>query len=208
MAAALEGVLALGVSVGILALLQGLRKRRETRRREVGSNKYPAYEDDFLLPPLPDAVVSLLQISRLCFLATQADGEPHLSLMNFTYCQSEELIIFCTRRNTKKYDQMLECPNVAILVHDFPHLATLPVGIQHGRSYSITLNGKAIPLPRAAVSERYRQIHLQNNQDYAQFIVGDDIAVILVKVNSARLCDIKDNVTQWSGVRVGEGTLK
>lgn len=196
-----EGVLAFGVSVSIFALL-GLRRR--SRRAEVGQNPV-AYEDDFLLPPLPDAVVSLLQISRLCFLATQSDGEPHLSLMNFTYCQSEELIIFCTRRNTKKYDQMRENCNVAILVHDFPHLATLPAGIQHGRSYSITLNGKAIPLPRdSKEQERFRQIHLENNQDYKQFIVGDDIAVILVKVHRARLCDIKDNVTQWSGIRVGE----
>lgn len=80
--------------------------------------------------------------SKLCFLATQCDGEPHLSLMNFTYFQRDEVIILCTRRDTKKYNQIVKNTKVAVLIHDFPHLNTPGVDDDsHGKSWSITLNG-------------------------------------------------------------------
>ncbi len=86
------------------------------------------------------------RLSRLCFLATQQEGEPHLSLMNFTYYQEEDIVIICTRRNTKKFAQLYRNPKVAVLIHDFPHLNNIPANQDnfealHGKSWSITLNG-------------------------------------------------------------------
>lgn len=93
-----------------------------------------------LLPPLPPAVVAVLKASKLCFLATNENNEPHLSLMNFTYVAAKEVIVLCTRRDTKKFSQIVSNPKVgicgrhpplnvlilraqvAILVHDFPHV--------------------------------------------------------------------------------------
>jgi hypothetical protein len=66
-----------------------------------------------ILPPLPPAVVTVLEASRLCFLATNDEQEPHLSLMNFTYVQTAERIILCTRRSTKKFKQLMENPKVS-----------------------------------------------------------------------------------------------
>ena len=104
-------------------------------------------------PPLPSAVVKLLQGSRLCFLATTglSSGEPHLSLMNFTYLQSEELIILCTRQNTKKYNMIEQSNKVAILIHDFPHQRSADIDEDnyHGKSWSITLNGTIIISPHS-----------------------------------------------------------
>jgi hypothetical protein len=41
---------------------------------------------ELLRPPLPEEVLNLLRMSRLCNLCTTSeDGIPHLSLMNFTY---------------------------------------------------------------------------------------------------------------------------
>jgi uncharacterized pyridoxamine 5'-phosphate oxidase family protein len=54
------------------------------------------------------------------YIIIQADGNPHLSLMNFTYSRPDEVIILSTRRNTKKFFQIVDNPKVAILVHDFP----------------------------------------------------------------------------------------
>jgi hypothetical protein len=53
--------------------------------------------------------------------------------MNFTYCRKEEVIILSTRRNTKKFYQIVENPKVAVLIHDFPV----------AKQWSITLNGVA-----------------------------------------------------------------
>lgn len=102
-------------------------------------------------PPLPDEVVEVLRTSRLCYLATQSDGNPHLSLMNFTYCRDKEVIILSTRRNTKKFYQIVENPSVALLIHDFPSqntpsspsTSTKTDEERRDKQWSITLNGIA-----------------------------------------------------------------
>ena len=69
-----------------------------------------------------EPLVVLLDSARLCHLATQADGIPHLSLMNFTYSRTNEVIIISTRRNTRKFIQIAKSPQVSVLIHDFPIL--------------------------------------------------------------------------------------
>lgn len=39
---------------------------------------------------------------------------------------------------------------------------------------------------------------LAGNVAYAQFIVGDDIAIITVHLTRARVCDVNDKVTHFS----------
>ena len=170
---------------------EGFKKSRKLHSYKSSAELY----DGYIVPPLPDAIVQLLKASRLCFLATQAEGEPHLSLMNFTYYQKEEVIIMCTRRNTKKFEQMTSSNSVAVLIHDFPHLSEGQSG--HNKTMSVTLSGVS-EVCSASEEAKFRELHLKNNPDYSQFIVGEDIAVILIKVDRARMCDIKDRVIQWS----------
>ncbi|CAN0135428.1 unnamed protein product [Scytosiphon promiscuus] len=144
-----------------------------------------------MTPPLPDDVVRLLQASRLCFLSTFSDDHPHLSLMNFTYypgkrisLSSDEVIILSTRRDTKKYKLLQTGRNVAILVHEFPEI-------------TITLNGEAT-IQEGENAERYRDLHAGKNPDSKTFIVGPNIAIITVRVRSARICNVRDEVTVWN----------
>jgi len=60
--------------------LKSKKPKRSSSADELNTN----YEQDFY-PPLPEPCVTLLNASKLCFLATNSDDEPHLSLMNFTY---------------------------------------------------------------------------------------------------------------------------
>jgi hypothetical protein len=95
--------------------------------------------------------------------------------MNFTYYQDEEVIILCTRKNTKKFQQIKLNPKVAVLIHDFPHLSchiedeaditvTPPPSsppatkkASFGKSYSITLNGQCLIYETISEeSEKYR----------------------------------------------------
>jgi hypothetical protein len=129
----------LGVIVfGMIFLLFNYRTRKILR----SSMKSIKSEKDVYFPPLPDEVVNLLSASKLCFLATVNDCEPHLSLMNFTYYRKDEVIIFCTRRDTKKFKQIQACKNVSILIHDFPHLIN-DSSNKCNQQWSITLNGIA-----------------------------------------------------------------
>ena len=45
--------------------------------------------------------------------------------------------------------------------------------------------------------ERFRRLHFQKNPKYKQFIVGDNIRVVTVRIESARICDLQDQVTHW-----------
>ena len=184
---------------GILALGIGLEAYR---RRQGGTDALGGKDDEgYVSPPLPQEVVTLLNASRLCHMATQSeDLEPHLSLMNFSYYQTDEVIIMCTSRKTTKYQQILNVPNVAILIHDFPHLNVDKDISLAGRSFSITLKGKAAVMDEGGEGEKkYRKIHMERNPDYAQF--SKTGAVIVVRVEKARLCDVQDNVTTWEAPR-------
>lgn len=161
-------------------------------------------------PPLPESVVALLLSTRLGYLSTattEAEGRagstPHLSLMNFTYVRGDEVIIMTTRKNTQKYQNLLSYSRVALLVHDFPTQRgtteeQLSRGGGYNRTYSITLYGTVRMPDDPQQEERYRQIHLENNPSSQCFIVGDGIAVLVICVESARLCNAEDKVTTWS----------
>jgi hypothetical protein len=157
------------------------------------------FKEGYISPPLPPDVVRLLQASRLCHFATQGDfGEPHLSLMNFTYHRPEEVIIMGTSRDTAKYKHLQDISQtVAILIHDFPHLVMEGKGdALCGKSFSITLKGRAEICDEGSTAEaNYREIHLKANPEYAQFSKSG--AIVIVRVEKARLCDINDKVTTW-----------
>ncbi|CAM9147110.1 unnamed protein product [Ectocarpus sp. 8 AP-2014] len=159
-----------------------------------------------MTPPLPDDVVRLLQASRLCFLSTFSNDHPHLSLMNFTYHRADEVIILSTRRDTKKYQLVQTGRNVALLVHEFPDAGGSSGGGDGGGSggsggsgskVTITLNGTAT-IQEGEQAERYRDLHVRQNPNSKTFIVGPNIAIITVRVRSARICNVRDEVTVWN----------
>ena len=164
-----------------------------------------------LRPPFPDEIVALLNSASLCYLSTTLDDSPHLSLMTFTYHQPSQKIIFSTRRDTQKCAHLESNPRVAILIHDFPsqrgsagrsageeeddvHSAAYESG-----TYSITLYGEASVLPDGPEAERLRAVHLERSSPQAGvFIQGEGIAVVVIDVECARVCDSQDKVTTWT----------
>lgn len=199
MASKSKAALGLTIFITVGLTVQWLSEKRRTMRRarSVSTDDWKA--EGYVTPPLPHDVVRLLQASRLCHLGTQSENnEPHLSLMNFTYYQQDEVIIFGTSRATSKFTHLKDVSRtVAILIHDFPHLVSTGKGdALCGKSFSITLKGHAeITLEGSEQEERYRKIHLAANPDYAQF--SSKGAIVIVRIARARLCDIHDKVTNW-----------
>ena len=147
-------------------------------------------------PPFPKEVRDLLRTSHLAYLSTvdKSLSSSHLSLMRFTYCHDKEdgeVVIMSTNKQTKKFDMLQQQKGVALLIHDFGS------GTETNGQYSITLNGECRIVEDAAKREEYRQLHLQHNPEYPQFIVGDHIAILRVDVKSARICNIHDQVVHW-----------
>lgn len=156
-------------------------------------------------PPLPHPIPQVLTEQCLCFLATSSELSPHLSLMRFSYCKSledpeGEVMIMSTQRNTKKYTILKENKNVALLVHGFESGQEKDGDNYNDEAksrYSITLNGE-VKEEQGELAEAYRSFHLQRNSEYSQFIIGDDIAIVSVKLTSARVCDVNDMVRHFS----------
>mmetsp|Transcript_22575 Transcript_22575/g.50941 ORF Transcript_22575/g.50941 Transcript_22575/m.50941 type:complete len:220 (-) Transcript_22575:121-780(-) len=192
----------LWVTAGAVITLIALRlhKKRLAWKASRAQAKYWGGSVIDLRPPFPREIVTLLDSASLCYLSTTLDNAPHLSLMNFTYVRERELLVFTTRRDTKKCDNLLMNPRVAILLHDFPHLRKDRElkGAGSG-SFSITLYGAARVLDeKTADSEELRAKHLAHNPEQEVFINGTGIAVVAVDVESARVCDDLDQVTGWS----------
>merc|ERR1740121_1496675 len=112
--------------------------------------------------------------------------------MNFTYVPEEEVIIMTTRRDTLKYQNLLSMPRVALLVHDFPTVRGQEESSGFNRTYSITLYGNVHKPQDSEQEERFRAIHLENNPSSRGFIVGEGIAVLIINVQSARLCNSEE----------------
>ena len=114
------GIAAFSVTSFIMMNVNHMKRNQKPKiKRQISSSDS---SDIYLYPPLPVEVITILRSTKLCFLATVSNNEPHLSLMNFTYEATNDVFIFCSRKNTKKYQQLLSCANVSILLHDFPHL--------------------------------------------------------------------------------------
>lgn len=192
----------IGVMTGYFLALEPPRKQQLIKHH--GANRSTSSEPQMkeVMPPLPKDIENLLDSAALCYLATinlsvHPDNcmstEPHLSLMKFTYVGApESLIIMTTRRDTQKLINLKNNPRVALLLHDFGETS------REG-TCSVTLYGRIRILQKGSTEEQtYRDIHLRRNSNYKQFIVGDDIAVLIVCVRSARICNIQDRVTHWS----------
>jgi len=165
-----------------------------------------------LKPPFPHSVRTMLAKCRLAYLST-VDTEAvssHLSLMRFTYVHDPvdgELVILSTKKKTKKFAMLQEQKGVALLVHDFGtgHNSTTnssttsatTTATTTNNNSTITLNGNCRILT-GAEDIKYRAKHLHHNPDYPQFIVGDEIAVLCIDINYARICDLNDNVVHWN----------
>lgn len=151
-------------------------------------------------PPFPPVIRNMLSTCRLAYLSTAQGNSSHLSLMRLTYCDDDEdgeVVIMTTNKNTKKFEMLKKQNGVAILIHDFPQFDSDKKNDRKG-VHSITLNGRCIIMEDGPKTESYRARHLEHNPDYPQFIIGPDIMVLCVAITSARICNIKDEVTKWS----------
>lgn len=126
-------------------------------------------------------VKNLLKNEKLCTLATCVENNPYVSLMNFTYVEEENKVILSTRRDSKKYDNIIKNKKISLLL--FSSTSGL----------SATFLGKAMRI-EGEEEKRYREMHMQKNK-MPQFILGDDIGVVVFTIEQIIVSDKQDQVT-------------
>jgi nitroimidazol reductase NimA-like FMN-containing flavoprotein (pyridoxamine 5'-phosphate oxidase superfamily) len=131
---------------------------------------------------IPKEIKTLLKNNKLCSMATCWNNQPYLSLMNFTYLESENKVILSTKKNSRKYKNIQKNKNISLLVSsDSP-------------KKSATFLGKALTISPGDEKEKYyRKMHMKNC-DMPQFILGDEISLIIFEIEEIIVSDSQDNV--------------
>lgn len=129
-------------------------------------------------------VKDLLLNEKLCMMATCWEDKPYISLMNFTYLEAENKVLLSTRKNSKKYENIQKNKHISLLV------------FSKTDGVSATLLGTSLTLD-VHEEGHYRELHLQNN-NMPQFIVGEDIGLIVFSIEKIVVSNSEDEVTYLS----------
>ncbi|PUU86189.1 pyridoxamine 5'-phosphate oxidase family protein [Halanaerobium sp.] len=131
---------------------------------------------------IPEEIKNLLENKNLCTMATTWEDKPYLSLMNFTYLESENKIILSSRKNSRKYYNIQKNKNISLLV------------FSSSDKLSATLLGTAETIESGnAKEEQYRKTHLKKN-NMPQFILGDNIGLIVFSIKEIIISNSQDQV--------------
>ncbi|MCC3143931.1 pyridoxamine 5'-phosphate oxidase family protein [Halanaerobium sp. Z-7514] len=129
---------------------------------------------------IPKNIKNLLENERFCTMATAWNNKPYLSLMNFTYVEAENKIILSSRINSKKYSNIQKNKNISLLI------SSISVGL------SATFIGTAVTMEDEE-GKGYREMHIKKN-NMPQFIIGDNIGLIVFRIEEIILSDKDDQV--------------
>jgi len=129
---------------------------------------------------IPKNVKDLLKNKKFCTMATSWENKPYLSLMNFTYVEAENKVILSSRIDSKKYSNIQKNKNISLL------LSSITDGI------SATFLGSAVTMEDND-GEQYREMHIKKN-NMPQFIIGDNIGLIIFSIEEIIISDSKDQV--------------
>jgi len=100
--------------------------------------------------------------------------------MNFTYVEAENKVILSSRIDSKKYSNIQKNKNISLL------LSSITDGI------SATFLGSAVTMEDNE-GEQYREMHIKKN-NMPQFIIGDNIGLIIFSIEEIIISDSKDQV--------------
>jgi nitroimidazol reductase NimA-like FMN-containing flavoprotein (pyridoxamine 5'-phosphate oxidase superfamily) len=132
---------------------------------------------------VPDYIKKILNDYELCTMATCWQNKPYLSLMTFTYIESENKIVLTTKKDSKKFFNIEKNKNISILI--FSEVDEL----------SVTLLGTA-KLLTGEKEAYYRAIHMEAN-NRPQFILGEAIGLILFSIEEIVVSNNKDEVKYY-----------
>lgn len=178
---------------------------------------------------LPSSVSNLLKSAKYLHLATATTrGVPEVTLMNYHYLPGHELptvndnsekneeknYILLSSEKSVQYINILQNPNVSLLLHDWTVAKTLNKSTENDTTsdlfnllknlnqselskVSATLTGKASVVTDAKDLKFYRDILLRENPEARVYIEGDNNAIILVEITKFKICDYQNNQSTY-----------
>lgn len=139
---------------------------------------------------IKEYIEAILNTSDFAVLATEGNGQPHVSLIAVTPLLNYRQLVFATYRNTLKYRNLESNSKVAVLMESGavnekdPGERTVLTITGHTEEISITKN------------QSVYQEHLKRHPELESFMNSTDCALILVTAQSYQVVNGIDNI-RW-----------
>jgi len=123
-------------------------------------------------------IEDVIKASRFAVLATEGDGQPHVSLIAITPFESFRQVIFATYRNTLKYRNLTHNSKVAVLIdNENVNITGLTEKV------ALTIIGKTKEISISDREAAY-QAHLKTHPEMESFMLSSDCALFMVIAQS------------------------
>jgi nitroimidazol reductase NimA-like FMN-containing flavoprotein (pyridoxamine 5'-phosphate oxidase superfamily) len=142
------------------------------------------YEIDVKTSKL-DTMKNLLKAANMCVLATCAGGKPHCSLMAYITDDAVETVYMVTLRQTQKYKNFIENPQVSLLVdnrHEQPPPARAEI-------QALTVSGTVQSIAEEDEKQRIFAEMTERHPQLRELLVHRDAEAFAIKIHSLLLLD-------------------
>jgi len=124
---------------------------------------------------IPERLEMLDRMEYFAVLATDDDGQPYTSLVNFALTPDCKAVIFATPRATRKYRNMIKTKFVALLIDNRSKKTKNLMGTE-----AVTVIGRARSLRRGKAWEAFANIYIKKHPDLAEFVHAPSTALMVV----------------------------
>ena len=127
----------------------------------------------------------LIKAGRTCVLATVSGKEPHCSLMSYATDEDCREIYMATRRDTKKYRNLIANPSVSLLIDSRATNAKNPTSPTRALTVTGIIERGVEEQRKKAIRETLRKHH----PDLIEFFDDPFLEIIVVQVRALQLLD-------------------
>lgn len=137
-------------------------------------------------------IEDIFKNSRFAVLATEADGQPHASLIAVTPLEGFRQLVFATYRNTRKYNNIVQNTKVAVLVESIDINRAGPY-----KSFVLTAFGHAEEIETLEKNMVFNT-HLERHPELSSFLQSEQCTFVKIKVDTYQVVRGIDDVEWWT----------
>ncbi len=137
-------------------------------------------------------IEDIFKNSRFAVLATEADGQPHASLIAVTPLEGFRKLVFATYRNTRKYNNLVQNSKVAVLVESIDINRAGPY-----KSFVLTAFGHAEEIENLEKNMVFNA-HLDRHPELSSFLQSEQCTFVKIKVDTYQVVRGIDDVEWWT----------
>jgi len=118
----------------------------------------------------------LLTNQSLCVLSTQDEGHPYANLVAFAVTEDLKNIVFATTRDTRKYNNLMREPHVAVLINN---------STNSPRDFQDAMAATALGFAEKLADERrekYLKLYIEKHPHLSDFVQAPNSAIFSIQV--------------------------